>query len=332
MFSFLKKYNAMYVIAVFTAILFLSSCSDDSTSPTPVNESDLLIQYLEGAGGDYINVTMNSLATAEAVKTDITADASKYLVIDIRDTATFAKGHIAGAKNVQFKDMLTYAKANDLTKYTKVYVACYSGQSAAYATCLLRLMGYNNVYSMKFGMASWHSDFKATWTNGVGNGGAATISKDEVAKPALGNLPTLNTGKTTGKEILEAKVAEAFAAGFPSVKSDVVLGNLSNYFVAAYWSLADYKDPGHVAGAPCYVSKSDLKSTTFLKSLPTNKTIAIYCYTGHTAAYAAAFLKVMGYDVKSISYGGNAMYYDLMVSKNKSAWKETECKNYEIVK
>ena len=330
--SFLKRINYMTLVALFGMLVLFASCSEETTTPSDVDESKVLLEYLEGAGGDYINVTMNNLITADAVKTDITANPTQILVLDIRDTASYAKGHIAGAVNVQFKDILNYFKTNNTTTYTKVIMVCFSGQSAAYATGLLRLAGYTNVFSMKFGMASWHSDFSATWKNGVGNGGAATIKQDEVAKPAPGDLPVLNTGKSTGKEILDARVAQAFTDGFPSVKNDVVLGNLSAYFVAAYWSLADYKDPGHVDGAPCYTSKVDLKSTTNLKTLPTNKTIAIYCYTGHTAAYAAAFLEVMGYDVKSISYGGNAMYYDLMVAKNKSAWKDSECKNYEIVK
>lgn len=328
----IKNLRAVLVITLIAAAFVLNSCKDDSTGPSSVNESDLLIQYLEGTGGDYINVTMNNIVPATEVKQNITADASKYFVMDIRDTAAFAKGHITGAVNVQFKEILNYFKSHDMTKYTKVYMICYSGQSAAYATGLLRLSGYNNVFSMKFGMASWHPDFSSTWKNGIGNGGQAYLKQDSVAKPALGALPTLNTGMKTGKEILDARVAQLFSEGFPSVKQDVVIGSLSNYFVMAYWSAADYKDPGHLQGAPCYVPKSDLKLSTFLKTIPTNKTCAIYCYTGHTAAYAAAFLKVMGYDIKSISFGGNAMFYDAMVAKNKSAWKDTECQNYELAK
>ncbi len=328
-----KKFRSIYATIAIILFLVVSGCKDNTTDPPAVNESDLLIQYLESAGaGDYINVTGNNLATATEVKQNITADASKYFVMDIRDTATFAKGHIAGAVNVQFKDILTYFKTHEMTTYTKVYMVCFSGQSAAYATSLLRLDGYNNVFSMKFGMASWHSDFSATWKNGIGNGAQSLISQDTVAKPVLGSLPTLTTGKTTGKEILDARVAQLFIDGFPSVKQDVLLGNLSNYFVMAYWTAADYKDPGHLQGAINYVPKSDFKSTMYLKTIPTNKTVAIYCYTGHTAAYAAAFLKVMGYDVKSISFGGNALFYDQMVAKGKSAWKDSECQNYEIVK
>lgn len=333
MFSQFKKLNGLYALVLIAMFVFMASCSDDSTNPVTKSESDILIEYLEGpVAGDYINVVMNNLVVASEVKTNITADPTKYLVIDVRDAATFAKGHINGAVNVLFKDVLAYFKAHDMTQYTKVYMVCFSGQSAAYATGLLRLSGYNNVYSMKYGMASWHSDFMGTWKNSVGNAGASIISQDDVAKPAAGGLPTLETGKKDGKEILDARVEQAFADGFPSVSKDAVIGNLSNYFIAAYWSLADYKDPGHLPGAPCYVSKLDLKSTVSLRTLPIDKTIAIYCYTGHTAAYAAAFLKVMGYDIKTISFGGNAMFYDLMVAKGKSSWKDADCMNYDIVK
>ena len=333
MISKFKNLNGLLAVVLLSLFVFMTSCSEDSTTPTTKAESQILIEYLESAaGGDYINVTMNNIAPASEVKTSITADPSKYFVMDIRDSAAFAKGHIAGAVLVPFKEVLNYFKAHDMTTYTKVYMVCFSGQSAAYATGLLRLAGYNNVFSMKYGMASWHSDFINTWKNSVGNAGASVIANDSIAKPAPGNLPTITTGKSGGKEILDARVAQAFADGFPSVGKDVVLANLGNYFITAYWQIADYKDPGHLPGAVCYVPKTDLKSTVNLKTLPTNKTIAIYCYTGHTAAYAAAFLKVMGYDVKSISFGGNAFFYDMMVAKGKSAWKDADCMNYEIVK
>lgn len=320
-----------FIALAFVLIGFaLNGCSD-TTDPAVV-ESEVLIKYLEGTDGGYINTAGNSLATAATVKQNITADAAKNLVIDIRDTATYAKGHIVGAVNVPFASLYTYVKSHDLTGFTNVYLVCFSGQSAAYATGLLRLDGYTNIYSMKWGMACWDSTLSGTWKNGIGNLGASTISTATVAKATETPLPTLATGKTTGKEILEARVEAAFAAGFPSVKADVVLGNLPNYYVMAYWTLADYTDPGHVPGAPCYVPKSDFKLSTYLKTVPSNKTAAIYCYTGHTAAYAAAFLKVMGYDIKSISNGGNSMFYDVMVAKGKSSWKNTEIMNYGLVK
>lgn len=326
-----KKLNSFFSLLVMVMALGFISCSEDSTTPTIV-ESDVLIKYLEADGGDYINTTMNNLITATDVKQKITADPTKYLVIDVRDAATFAKGHIPGAVNVAFAEVYNYVKANDISKYTGVYMVCFSGQSAAYATGLLRLAGYNNVFSMKYGMASWHTDFMGTWKNSVGNVGASVISKTTVDKPAAGALPTITTGKTTGKDILLARIEQAFKDGFPSVKGSDVIANTGSYQVMAYWSLADYNDPGHVPGAACYVPKSDLKSTVALKTISPEKTVAIYCYTGHTAAYAAAFLKVMGYNVKSISFGGNSMFYDIMKEAKKAHWVDEDCKGYDIEK
>ena len=34
-----------------------------------------------------------------------------------------------------------------------------------------------------------------------------------------------------------------------------------------------------------------------------------YCYTGQTAGASIAYLTVLGYDVKSIKFGFNAMYW-----------------------
>ncbi|MCX6153164.1 MAG: rhodanese-like domain-containing protein [Candidatus Kapabacteria bacterium] len=332
MFKNLRKLNLLLAGLIVAYALFLNSCSDTNSTPAVNVESQTLITYLEGTGGDFINTTGSALEAATAVKQNITAEPANYFVMDIRDTATFAKGHIVGAVNVQFKEIYNYFKAHDMTKYKKVYLVCFSGQSAGYATGLLRLAGNSNVYSMKFGMASWHSDFSATWKNGVGNTAQAYLKQDSVAKPVAGDLPVLSTGKTLGKDILEARVAQLFIDGFPSVKAADLIGSLGDYFIMAYWTAADYKDPGHLQGAINYVPKSDFKLNTFLKTVPANKKCAIYCYTGHTASYITAFLKVMGYDVKSVSFGGNSLFYDAMVAKSKSAWKDTECQNYDLVK
>jgi rhodanese-related sulfurtransferase len=49
-----------------------------------------------------------------------------------------------------------------------------------------------------------------------------------------------------------------------------------------------------------------------MKTLPTNQTIVVYCYTGQTSSFVAAYLRLLGYDAKSLSFGANAMIYDTM--------------------
>ena len=56
-----------------------------------------------------------------------------------------------------------------------------------------------------------------------------------------------------------------------------------------------------------------------LKTLPTNKQVVVYCWTGQTSANLAAYLRVIGYDAKSLTYGANGMIYDKLSSHKWSA-------------
>ena len=87
-------------------------------------------------------------------------------------------------------------------------------------------------------------------------------------------------------------------------------------------------DQGHIEGAIQYTPKNDLKLAQFLKTLPTNKTIVVYCYTGQTSSHVAVFLRALGYDAKTLSFGANNLFYDTMPG---TKWVDTECKNYPVV-
>ena len=63
---------------------------------------------------------------------------------------------------------------------------------------------------------------------------------------------------------------------------------------------------GHIKGA--YRINETLKiANDGLKSLDPNSTIVIYCWTGQTSALVSAYLNVLGYNAKSISFGANSM-------------------------
>ncbi len=190
--------------------LFFAACSkddDETPTPTPVNESQVLATYLEStnspAGKDYVNTDMPSIMPATEVKT--LNETGQVYIIDIRSAADFALGHIVNAHNVALADILTHIEGVDQTPYTKVAIVCYTGQTAGFAASLLRLMGYNKVFSMKWGMCSWNVDFADKWNTAIASGNAYTTQFTDVAtdKGAKGAMPTLATGKTTGQEILD---------------------------------------------------------------------------------------------------------------------------------
>jgi rhodanese-related sulfurtransferase len=58
-----------------------------------------------------------------------------------------------------------------------------------------------------------------------------------------------------------------------------------------------------------YTPKERIKTTVVLNTLPTDKTIVVYFWTGQTSAFLTAYLWLLGYDVKSLLFGANGMIY-----------------------
>ncbi len=303
---------------LFALLVFSASCDKKSTDPA-VNESEVLATYLESTdsplGKDFVNTDLPTLIPASDLNTANLL--GTVYIVDIRSAADFAAGHIANAHNVAVADVFTHLEGvANLNTYEKIALVCYSGQTAGFVTSLLRLMGYNNAFSLKFGMSSWHPDFSSKWTSNIGNAYSSQFTTDVTAKAAPGEMPVLSTGKTTGEEILVARVAQVLSDGFgeASITNATVFGNLSNYYIVNYWPESHYAAPGHIPGAIQYTPKETIKLAADLKTLPTNKTIVVYCYSGQTSAFLTAYIRLLGYDAKSLLYGTNGMIYDNMVS------------------
>ena len=335
----LRKY--FYLLLVLPMLFVGCSKDDNPAESTPqINEAEVLVQYLE-ANGDFLNSAAPAITAADALNTDLLTKPDKIHVIDIRSQADYEnKGHIKGAVRVDLKNIVTYIKSlTNAASYEKIVIACYSGQTAGVAVSMLRLLGYTNVSSLKWGMSSWNASCATSWASGTGYGNNYTnFVTAAAAKAAAGSLPTLSTGKTTGKEILEARInallATTSASPFDDIKIawNTVTGALSNYYLVNYWAAADY-DKGHISGAIQYTPKADLKLSAALKTLPTNKPVVIYCYTGQTSSQVATILKLIGYDAKTLLYGVNVMNYDWMKSNNVASWfnPATEVKSYSFV-
>ncbi len=328
------KRMRILMLGILAVTLMVTSCKKEDA----VNESLVLAEYLESAASplmkDYVNTDMPSIMPASEVKT--LNETGQVYIMDVRAAADFALGHIANAHNVPIADALTHIKGVDLTPYTKVAIVCYSGQSAAFTASILRIMGYDKVFSMKWGMCSWNADFAGKWNSTIasGNAYASQFTTAETAKGPVGDMPALTTGKTTGQEILEARAMAVLAEGWTpaSVTNKAVFDNLSGYYIVNYWPAAHYANPGHIPGAMQYEPKASMKLATDLKTLPTNKPLAVYCYSGQTSGFLSAYLRLLGYDAKSLLFGCNGMIYDLMVTNKLTTWNAAQIMGYEYVK
>lgn len=331
----MKKTN-LWILCVLLTFVFVTSCKKDEEEPVPaVNESEILATFLESTnsplGKDYVNTDMPSITSATDVFT--LNQTGQVYIIDIRSATDFAAGHIANAHNVALADLMTHVNALDMTPYQKVVIVCYSGQTAGFAALLLRIAGFDKVFSMKWGMCSWNATFAAAWQNAISNTYATQLVTTATEKGPLGNLPVLSTGKTTGAEILEARIAALLTEGYTPAKvtSQAVFDNLTTYYIVNYWPADQYTSFGHIPGAIQYTPKASIKLSADLRTLPTDKPIVVYCYTGQTSSFLTAYLRLLGYDAKSLLYGMNAMAHDAMAAAGMTIFDDSQIMGYDYV-
>lgn len=77
----------------------------------------------------------------------------RMMVIDARDTGQFAKGHIPGAVNMDWRQVL--AKRNGIPKNKPVLIYCNTGSLSAQAGFALRVAGWDNVKIFQGGLQEW---------------------------------------------------------------------------------------------------------------------------------------------------------------------------------
>lgn len=86
------------------------------------------------------------------------------VVLDLRDAAAFAQGHIVGAKRVDFKLTDDPKAVLKITPQTTVLFVCYLGNTSAKVVNALRAKGYQKTYTLVGGMTTWQKENLPTIT------------------------------------------------------------------------------------------------------------------------------------------------------------------------
>ena len=73
-----------------------------------------------------------------------------YVLIDLRDEASYKKNHIKGSKNIFWLDILDEQNLKKLPKDKMIFLICYVGHTSSQVLTLLKLLGYNAL-SIKYG-------------------------------------------------------------------------------------------------------------------------------------------------------------------------------------
>ena len=309
-------------------------CLKDEVSPTfevSLSNNAMLLHYLEDHG-DYINsIEMPSIVSVDEVYNNI----NNYLIIDTRTNLEYTTGHIPGAINIQNDSLITFLESNTISQYPKVVLVSADGQASSYYTCLLRLYGISNTYSLLFGMAQWNSTFANAWIQNIHD---SPITKDfqfgTFINDSVSILPDVHF--TNSNSTIESKVKDRISkileTGFVNDESYVTIELLdtmlfngepaTNFYIVCYGISTFYYqnsfDPlavGHFPNAVSYVPARNLMSTDNLQLLPDKSKIVVYSYSGQLSAFVVAYLRLLGYDAKSLLYGGNGLFYSYMVDK-----------------
>ena len=79
-------------------------------------------------------------------------------VVDLRDSAAFAAGHVSGARNVTPEQRGSAAESLKKFKDKMLVLYCEEGQTAANLTRQLHANGYSKVFTLRGGLTAWRAE------------------------------------------------------------------------------------------------------------------------------------------------------------------------------
>ena len=149
------KLRILALVSATAVSLLLIPAAHADNKAIATDEMEAYLEFVDYGGG---------VIFAEQIPKD---EWPKMVVIDARDPVQFAKGHIPGAINMDWRQVL--AKRNAIPKNKPVLIYCNTGSLSAQAGFALRVAGWENVRILRGGMSEWQAKggFDAT-TKAVG--------------------------------------------------------------------------------------------------------------------------------------------------------------------
>lgn len=135
------KVRTLALVAATAASLLLAPAAHADNKAIAVDEMEAYMEFVDYGGG---------VIFAEQIPAD---EWKKMIVIDARDAGQFAKGHIPGAINMDWRQVL--AKRNEIPKDKPVLIYCNTGSLSAQAGFALRVAGWDNLRILQGGMEEW---------------------------------------------------------------------------------------------------------------------------------------------------------------------------------
>ena len=94
-----------------------------------------------------VDKSWNYITAPELMK----SGTDNYFLLDVRRKRDYNKGHIKGAKNIYWKNIMKSDNLAKLPRDKTILLVCYVGHTASQVLVILKLLGYN-VKVLKFGL------------------------------------------------------------------------------------------------------------------------------------------------------------------------------------
>ena len=292
--------KAKLIVSIMVLFALLVSCGNEEQAQAPAEPAEAEAAVAEVSVSDAVNAYFAEMPdhiykVNQAEFLQMVGAGSDMTIVDIRRADDYAEGHIRGAVNMPWGTPAMYEMLPYIPADKPVFVNCYSGQTAGQAVTLMNIAGIP-ARSVNLG-----------WNFGL----ARVEGMQEFVETEANALPdTVQT--EIPQNIMDAYVAyyeeTAEAAGTPFASNIVSEDNAKAIHDAGdedvlFVSIRrpEHYAEAHIEGAINVPFGQGMQE--MFGSLPADKKLIVYCYTGQTAGQTVAGLRMLGYDAVSLKGG-----------------------------
>jgi rhodanese-related sulfurtransferase len=261
----------------------------------PTEEAAVEVNYVEEAALDHFaNLPSDNNMIKEDAFVEKVLAGEDMFVLDIRQPDVYNENHVKGAVNVPWGSAIGEA-LDRLPMDKTIYVYCYTGQTANQTVAALSVAGFD-IKSVRFG-----------WNLGI----SKVEGYEEASETTANSLPEPqgNYFETGVKEAVVdyfnglADVSDSIWKNYKisedNAKKLIDEGSDDIYVLSI--RRAEHYSEGHIPGAVNIPWGKGMQES--FDSLPMDKKIITYCYTGQTAGQTVGILRFLGYDAYSLNGG-----------------------------
>ena len=238
------------------------------------------VEFLNNIPDDMITKADEALALKEE-------NPDAVFWVDLRSAEDYATGHIAGAVNIPYGKVGDHLDVLPMNK--QIIFQCYSGQTSAQVAAIANILGFKAVSffgGMKFGWAPLE------------------LGEDTLEMEA-NELPEAKAPELDEKgQILWDAAKAYFKEGENYIISAedlnaIIEENPDAVTVLSIRRAEDFAE-GHIPTA-IHIPYKEVGAN--IDTIPMNRPVYVYCYTGQTAGVTIGAMRMMGYNAISLNRG-----------------------------